>query len=416
MLFLYRILANLTLLISPLIIIVRIFKKKEHPIRFLEKLGIFNKKRKLGKLIWFHGSSVGEILSVIPLVEKLEKKKDIKQILITSNTLSSAKVFNNFKLKKTIHQFFPIDSNIITKIFLNYWKPSLAIFIESEIWPNMITNLKKKNISLVLLNARITKKSYKKWSKISFFSKSIFGKFNICLPQNDETKYYLKKLGATNIKKIGNIKFSETPLAKTNRINTNTKNFFNKKKILFGAISTHSSEETFCAKIHSKLKKKYPNGITIIIPRHIHRTATIKEEIENSGLKVHLHNSNVKKIDINTDIYLVNVFGETKSFLKICKIVFLGGSLIQHGGQNPLEAARLGCKVIHGPNISNFMEVYNLLKKNNISSQINNLNNAKAIINKNLNNKYNYKKITKRLNSIGNEVLIKNKKEISKYI
>ena len=129
-----------------------------------------------------------------------------------------------------------------------------------------------------------------------------------------------------------------------------------------------------------------------------------------------MHNSNVKKIDINTDIYLVNVFGETKSFLKICKIVFLGGSLIQHGGQNPLEAARLGCKVIHGPNISNFMEVYNLLKKNNISSQINNLNNAKAIINKNLNNKYNYKKITKRLNSIGNEVLIKNKKEISKYI
>ena len=162
-------------------------------------------------------------------------------------------------------------------------------------------------------------------------------------------------------------------------------------------------------------KKKYINGVTIIIPRHIHRSSNIKKEIENIGLKVHLHSSG-EKIDSKTDIYLVDTFGETKLFIKICNIVFLGGSLIQHGGQNPLEAARLGCKVIHGPNISNFIEVYNLLKKNNISSQTNNLNNAKAIINKNLNNKYNYNKITKRLNSIGNEVLIKNKKEISKYI
>ena len=416
MMLLYRILINLTLLVSPIIIILRILKKKEHSTRFLEKLGFFNKKKKTGKLIWFHGSSVGEILSVMPLIENLEKKKNIKQILLTSNTLSSSKVFNNFKLKKTIHQFFPIDSNFVTKKFLNHWKPSLAIFIESEIWPNMINNLKVKNISIILLNARITKKSYLRWKKISFFSRSIFEKFNICLPQNDETKNYLKKLGAKKIKKLGNLKFSETILKPTNKINKSTENFFNKKKILFGAISTHNSEEIFCAKIHAELKKKYRNGITIIIPRHIHRAAAIKEEIENNGLKVHLHNSSVRKIDRKTDIYLVNVFGETKSFLKICKIVFLGGSLIQHGGQNPLEAARLGCKVIHGPNISNFMEVYNLLKKNNISSQINNLNNAKAIINKNLNNKYNYKKIAKRLNSIGNEVLIKNKKEISKYI
>ena len=416
MLLLYRILINLTLLVSPIIIIFRILKKKEHPTRFLEKFGFFNKKKTPGKLIWFHGSSVGEILSVMPLIENLEREKNIKQILLTSNTLSSSKVFNNFKLKKTIHQFFPIDSNFITKKFLDYWKPSSAIFIESEIWPNMINNLKIKNINLILINARITKKSYKRWKKISFFSNSIFKKFNICLPQNDETKHYLKKLGATKIKKLGNLKFSETTFNPLNKINKSTENFLNKKKILFGAISTHNGEEIFCAKIHAQLKKKYSDGITIIIPRHIHRAATIKEKLENNGLKVHLHNSNVKKIDRKTDIYLVNVFGETKLFLKICKIVFLGGSLIQHGGQNPLEAARLGCRIVHGPNISNFTEVYNLLKKNNISSQISDLKNAKTIINKNLNNKYNYKKIAKKLNSIGNQVLIKNKKEISKYI
>jgi 3-deoxy-D-manno-octulosonic-acid transferase len=415
MIFFYRTIINLIIILSPLIILIRLLKKKEHPIRFKEKFCFFSKKRGPGKLIWFHGSSVGEILSIIPLIEKLEKNKNINKILITSSTLSSSNIFLKFKFKKTIHQFFPIDSNFFTKKFLNHWKPSLAVFIESEIWPNIILNLKNRNISLVLLNARITKKTYKKWKKISFFSKSIFNKFDICLSQNDETKNYLKKLGAENIKKIGNLKFSETNLKNINKINKNVQKFFDSKKILFGAISTHQNEEIFCTKIHADLKKKYKNGITIIIPRHIHRTSEIKEEIEKTGLKIHLHSSN-KKINNKTDIYLVDTFGETKLFLKICKIVFLGGSLIQHGGQNPLEAARLGCKVIHGPNISNFLEVYTLLNKNNISSRIKTINQAKIIIEKNLSNKSNSKKIIKKLNSIGNEVLFKNQKEISKYI
>jgi len=415
MIFFYRTIINLIIILSPLIILIRLLKKKEHPIRFKEKFCFFSKKRGPGKLIWFHGSSVGEILSIIPLIEKLEKNKNINKILITSSTLSSSNIFLKFKFKKTIHQFFPIDSNFFTKKFLNHWKPSLAVFIESEIWPNIILNLKNRNIPLVLLNARITKKTYKKWKKISFFSKSIFNKFDICLSQNDETKNYLKKLGAENIKKIGNLKFSETNLKNINKINKNVQKFFDSKKILFGAISTHQNEEIFCTKIHADLKKKYKNGITIIIPRHIHRTSEIKEEIEKTGLKVHLHSSD-EKINNKTDIYLVDTFGETKLFLKICKIVFLGGSLIEHGGQNPLEAARIGCKVIHGPNISNFLEVYNLLNKNNISSKIKTIKQARSIIQKNLGIKFSSKKIIKKLNSIGNEVLFKNQKEINKYI
>jgi len=415
MIFFYRIIINFIIILSPLIILIRLLKKKEHPIRFKEKFCFFSKKRGQGKLIWFHGASVGEILSIIPLIEKLEKNKNINKILITSSTLSSSNIFLKFKFKKTIHQFFPIDSNFYTKKFIEYWKPSLAIFIESEIWPNIILNLKNKNIPLVLLNARISKRSYKKWRKISFFSKSIFNKFDVCLSQNNETKNYLKKLGAENIKKLGNLKFSETSLKNINKINKNTQKFFDSKKILFGAISTHQSEEIFCTKIHTDLKKKYINGVTIIVPRHIHRATEIKEEIEKGGLKVHLHSSG-RKIDSRTDIYLVNTFGETKLFLKICKIVFLGGSLIEHGGQNPLEAARIGCKVIHGPNISNFLEVYNLLNKNNISSKIKTIKQARSIIQKNLGIKFSSKKIIKKLNSIGNEVLFKNQKEINKYI
>ncbi len=148
MLLFYRLLINFILLTTPVIIIYRILKKKEHHKRFLEKFGISSKKRNKGKLIWFHGSSVGEILSVIPLIENLEKKKYINQILLTSNTLSSANVFNKLKLKKTTHQFFPLDSNFITKKFLNYWKPSAIFFIESEIWPNLIYNIYKKKYSI----------------------------------------------------------------------------------------------------------------------------------------------------------------------------------------------------------------------------------------------------------------------------
>ncbi len=415
MIFCYRIIINFIIILSPLIILIRLLKKKEHPIRFKEKFCFFSKKRGQGKLVWFHVASVGEILSIIPLIEKLEKNKNINRILITSSTLSSSNIFLKFKFKKTIHQFFPIDSNFFTKKFIEYWKPSLAIFVESEIWPNIILNLKSKNISLILLNARITKKSYKKWKKISFFSKSIFNKFDVCLAQNDETKNYLKKLGAKNIKKLGNLKFSETNLKNTNKISRNIQKFFKSKKILFGAISTHQNEEMFCTKIHTDLKKKYINGITIIIPRHIHRASDIKEKIEKFGLKVHLHSSS-KKIDNKIDIYLVDTFGETKLFIKICKIVFLGGSLIQHGGQNPLEAARLGCKVIHGPNIDNFLEVYSLLNKNNISSKIRTISQARGIVQKSLSNKFSSNKIRKKLNSIGNEVLLNNQKEINKYI
>ena len=173
MLFIYRIAINIILLISPLIIIYRIIKKKEDPKRFFEKIGRFNYEKKNKNLIWFHGSSVGEVLSVVPLIEKLGKKKNVKEILITSNTLSSAKIIKNLKLKNTFHQYFPLDSNFLVKKFLNHWKPKAVFFIDSEIWPNMILKIRKRNIPLILLNARITKKSFNNWKNIISFSEKI---------------------------------------------------------------------------------------------------------------------------------------------------------------------------------------------------------------------------------------------------
>tara|TARA_B100001245_G_scaffold223920_1_gene197278 strand:- start:348 stop:1592 length:1245 start_codon:yes stop_codon:yes gene_type:complete len=413
MLFIYRLAINFIFLISPIIIIYRIIKNKEDPKRFLEKIGKF-KKSSNNNLIWFHGSSVGEILSVIPLIEKLEKRNNIKKILITSNTLSSAKIIKKLKLKKTFHQFLPLDTNFLVEKFLNHWKPKAAFFIDSEIWPNMVLKIKEKNIPLILLNARITKKSFQKWNSINNFSKKIFNKFDLCLSQNNISSNYLKILGAKNIKKIGNLKFSQSTSELKDKSNLKIKKLFKKKKIVFTAISTHKGEELLCAKVHNNLKKKYKNIVSVIVPRHIHRADEIKEELNLNGLKVHFHSSN-NTIRNDTDIYLVDTFGETKSFLKLSKVAFMGKSIHGYGGQNPIEAARLGNRIIHGPNIENFIEVYHFLKKHGISTKIKTYKDLEKLVVK-FNRKKNYSnQIIKKLAYTGKQILLNNEKEINKY-
>ena len=170
MFFIYQVIVTLLIFISPIIIIFRIFKNKEDKIRFLEKFSLPTKKNKGGNLIWFHGASVGEILSIVPLIKNYEENKSIKQILITSSTLSSSKVLSKYNFKKTIHQFYPIDHIYFTKKFLNYWKPKIAIFVESEIWPCMYKEINEKNIPLILLNARLTK-NFSKMDENKIFSK-----------------------------------------------------------------------------------------------------------------------------------------------------------------------------------------------------------------------------------------------------
>jgi len=413
MFFFYKILTNVILFFSPIIILIRLLRKKEDTLRFKEKFGFYTKKKLSGKLIWFHGASVGEILSVVPLIEKLENNKKIRQILITSNTLSSSKILTKLKLKKTIHQFFPIDTNYHTKKFLNYWKPTIAVFIDSEIWPNMIINIKKKPIPLILMNARITDKSFKRWKKFSLYAKTFFQKFDVCLSSSLKSKRYLKSLGDKKIKYIGNLKFTESE-KKIDVLDKTLKKFFLSKKI-WCASSTHDIEEKICANVHIKLKTKYKNLLTIIIPRHIHRVNEIINQMKKLNLKIHLHDSK-HKIKADTDIYLVNSFGQTKLFFKACRTVFLGGSMIKHGGQNPLEAARFGCKILHGPNVWNFNEIYALLKKHEISTKIINSNQLSLNVDKVLNNKKRYKNLEIKIKNLGNKILTSTLNELNFYI
>ena len=414
MLIFYRLLTGLILILSPIILTIRLLKKKEDPKRFKEKFCFFSEKKNNGKLIWFHGASVGELQSIVPLVEKLEKNKNINQILITSNTLSSSKVIGKFKFKKVIHQFFPIDTNFLSKKFLNYWKPSIAFFIDSEIWPNMLSNLKKREIPIILLNARITKKTFKKWSIFSDFAKILFKKFTLCLASNNESKKFLKKLGAKRIRYIGNLKYAQAE-QKVDNLKKNILKFLRSKKV-WCASSTHFNEENLCGLIHKKLKKKHKNLLTIIIPRHINRVEPIKEELTNLNLNIHLDEP-TSSINKKTDIYIVNSYGKTKSFYNNCKNVFLGGSIINHGGQNPLEAARFGCKILHGKNVSNFTEIYDFLNKNKISHLVKSKLEFEKKLDTLLSNGNNSSKnIRHKINHIGKKILKDTQKEINFFL
>ncbi len=410
MFFIYEGLGLIFVIFSPIIFLIRIILGKENPKRFLEKFCIYSKKLNFKKTIWLHGSSVGEILSVIPVIHGLEKNKKIKKILLSSSTTSSALIFSKYKFKKTTHIYFPIDTNYFTNKFINYWKPKMAIFIDSEIWPNMLNNLEKSKIPIVLINARITKKSFERWMRFPSFAIKIFSKISLALPQNTETFNYLKTLGVRKIKIAGNLKYFGQS---KNFIDKNIKRNF-KKRLIFCAASTHYNEELFIGKLHKELKSKYKNLLTIIIPRHINRSNSIINELEGINLNIATRSLG-QKVSKSTDIYIADTYGEASKFYKLSRITFLGGSLIKHGGQNPLEPARLGNYILHGPNIQNFKEVYKMLAELNISTKANSISNMKKIIER----KIKYKqptKIIKKLNLIGNDILKKNLIEINKLL
>jgi 3-deoxy-D-manno-octulosonic-acid transferase len=391
--------------------IYRIVIGKEDVKRVGEKFCIYSKK-KSNKKVWIHAASVGELMSIVPIIRKLEKNKKIKNILLSTSTTSSAKIFKKLKLKKTSHVYFPLDNNFIVKRFINYWQPELAIFIDSEIWPNIFNNLHIKNIPIIIMNARITERSFNKWQLFPSFANQVFSKITLALPQNLETLKYLKLLKVRDIKTAGNLKY----YGQKDNHDYSTKLLKNKFKDfkVWCAASTHFNEEILIGNLHKKLKKKQRKLITIIIPRHVNRTNEIKETLNKIELNCILHSSN-EKIKKNTDIYLVDSYGETSKFYNLTNISFVGGSIIKHGGQNPLEPARLGNYIISGPNIKNFKEIYAFLNKLKLSSITSDILKIENLILKRLNNKTPNKNI-KKIIKIGNDVLEKNLFYINKYL
>ena len=254
MYFFYNIIANLVIIISPIIIFFRIIKGKEDIKRVKEKFCIYSQK-KTNKKIWIHAASVGELMSIVPVIRRLEKNKKIKNIILTTSTTSSAKIFKKLRLKKTSHVYFPLDNNYLVKRFIKYWQPELSIFIDSEIWPNMIKNLHLRNIPIIIMNARITKNSFNRWQIFPNFANQVFGKISLALPQNLETLKYLKLLKVKNIKVAGNLKYYGDKNNQDGASKALKDKFRNFK--VWCAASTHNNEEILMGKLHKNLKKNH---------------------------------------------------------------------------------------------------------------------------------------------------------------
>jgi len=418
--FCYKFITYLFYPFIPIYLYFRKLKKKEDSKRYKEKLSKINIARDEGFLIWFHVASVGEAMSILPLIESCIQEKKINKILITSITLSSGKIlekrFN--QNPKVIHQFLPLDVPILTNKFLEHWKPNLSIFIDSEVWPNLILDISKRKIPLLLINARITKKSFLRWKLVMNFANKIFEKFDLCLTSNEESEGFLKILGAKNIKNYGNLKFSKIK-TDLNKLDSDFLNKIKNRKVWCGA-STHPTEEILCANSHLKIKEKYNNILTIIIPRHIERVKTIYEELSSLNLNIVL-STNLSQIDTKTDVLLVDSYGESLKFYNISKYVFLGKSLatslIKDSGQNPIEPARLGCKIFHGPHFSNFVEIYKYLNKLGVTKEINSSNELSlSLVEEFKEDKPKNLEISAKIENYGQNILINVTTEIKKYI
>ena len=389
---------------------LRILRKKECPLRYKEKLGVSLKTRNNGYLIWFHCSSIGELKSIFPIIDHYLKKN---QILVTTSTLSSNQVFQKkyYNTKNIIHQYAPIDSPQIVKKFFKKWNPNIIFFTESEIWPNQIFYAKNKNIPIILLNARISNKSFIKWKLIKSSMNKILNCFDLILCQSKESADYFNYFETNNIKILGNLKF----VVSENFENENKEENFNlQKKLIFIALSTHPTEEEFCIKVHASLKSQYPNLLTIIIPRHTNRIPEIQKIITNTKLNFLIVES-LDNFENNTDILIINSYGNTKKILKSSKYVFIGGSLVNHGGQNPIEVAYNNALIFHGPYVHNFTEIYDFLNKENIAFKINSeielIDQLKAKF-----NNYQNKNIKEKIIKIGDEILSSTLKKLDEYI
>ena len=386
----------------------RILKKKECPLRYREKLGVSLKVRNDGYLMWFHCSSIGELKSIFPIIDHYLKKN---QILVTTSTLGSNEVFQKkyYNTNNIIHQYAPIDSPQIIKKFFKKWNPNIIFFTESEIWPNQIFYAKNNNIPIILLNARISNKSFIKWKLIKNTMNKILNCFDLILCQSNESADYFNYFGNNNIKMLGNLKFVVSGDFENKEENLNLQ-----KRLVFIALSTHPTEEEVCIKIHSSLKSQHPNLLTIIIPRHINRIPEIQKIIINNKLNFLIAES-LDNFKNNTDILIINSYGNTKKILKSSKYVFIGGSLVDHGGQNPIEVAYNNSLIFHGPHVHNFTEIYNFLNKENIAFKINSeaelINQLKEKI-----NDYQNKNIKEKIIRMGEEILSSTIKELDQYI
>ena len=345
--------------IAPALIKRRLKLGKEDPERVGERRGMSADVRPHGPLVWIHGASVGEVLAAAALIEKLRALN--LRILLTSGTVTSAAIVAKRFPPDVIHQYVPYDSPRYVTRFLDHWRPSLALFIESDLWPNLILSSAARRLPMVLINGRMSPRSFPRWRRVSNTISALLGRFDVCLAQSQTDADRFSALGSRNVVTTGNLKLDvaapPADPAKLERLMSVTRG----RPILVAA-STHPGEEEILIETHKTLAGFFPSLLTVIVPRHPDRGEGVARLVEASGLRASLRSREELPVAA-TDIYVADTMGELGLFYRLSPIVFMGGSLVAHGGQNPIEAVKLGASIVHGPHVFNFTDVYDALDR-----------------------------------------------------
>jgi len=353
----YRKLSFAVVPLAPALIKRRLKLGKEDPARIGERRGVSNDVRPRGPLVWIHGASVGEVLAAAALIEKLRELN--LRILLTSGTVTSAAIVARRFPPDIIHQYVPYDSPRFVARFLDHWRPSLALFIESDLWPNLILSSAARRLPMVLINGRMSHRSFPRWRRVSSTISALLGKFDICLAQSEVDAERFAALGSPNVVTTGNLKL-DVPAPPADPLKLERLTSVTRGRPIIVAASTHPGEEEILLDVHRTLSGFFPSLLTVIVPRHPDRGAAIARMVAASGLKPALR-SREELPTAATDIYVADTLGELGLFYRLAPIVFMGGSLVEHGGQNPIEAVKLGASIVHGPHVFNFSDVYEAL-------------------------------------------------------
>jgi 3-deoxy-D-manno-octulosonic-acid transferase len=350
----YRLFSAAATPLTPLLLARRMRRGKEHRLRLSERRGVSVMARPPGPLVWLHGASVGELISVLPLIERIRARE--VSVLVTSGTVTSGGLAEQRLPRGVIHQFVPLDVPIYVRRFLDHWQPDLALFVESDLWPNIMIETSLRGVPMILVNGRLSENSFRRWRYLPATIVSLLGRLDLCLARTPADAERLSELGAPHVVTAGDLKL-DGPAPPADPAKLAALQSAIGSRPVIAATSTHAGEETAMIEAHRRLRANFPGLLTLIVPRHPERGAAVAQIAWAGGLKARLR-SRGELPDATTDIYVADTVGELGLIYRLAPIVFVGGSLVGHGGQNPIEPAKLGAAILHGPHVWNFAEIY----------------------------------------------------------
>jgi 3-deoxy-D-manno-octulosonic-acid transferase len=350
----YRLVSRAAAPFAPILLARRAKRGKEHRQRLAERRGESRIARPDGPLIWLHGASVGELASVLPLIERIRARGI--PILVTTGTVTSGDLAEQRLPRGVVHQFIPVDVPRFVGRFLDHWRPDLALFVESDLWPNMIIEASDRGVPMVLVNGRLSEDSFRRWRRLPNSIANLLQRLDLCLAGTAPDAMRFGELGAPQVFTTGNLKL-DVPAPPADPAALAALQDAIADRPVIAAASTHAGEESSILEAHTRLRGNFPGLLTLIAPRHPERGADIAAMAASVGLSAALR-SRKELPNRNTDIYVADTVGELGLLYRVAPAVFIGGSLVKHGGQNPIEAAKLGSAILHGPHVWNFGEIY----------------------------------------------------------